>query len=691
MSRTQAVLPGGPRLSDYLSIGVIAQVYPITAVREALASCGRGSRRRRDLPAEAMMYYVVALGLFRSVSAREVLRCLLEGLRWVSSEAALRVSGKSSISSGPDALGTGAVRGACCGPGGTVGRAGDTRRVVPRVAPGGVRRFDAERAGRSGERQRFGAPGASRGRAAFPQVRLTALVEVGTRAAFAWRAGAYDESEEAQAEVLLPRLSAGMLVLADRGYCGFPLWRRATGTGADLLWRVKVNLRLPVLERFGDGSYRSVLRGSGQDRRRSRGECPVRVVEYTLADADSPIYRLATTLLDPAAAPATELAALYHERWEVETAYDEVKTHILGLGALLRSKTPDLVLQEVHGLMLAHYAVRRLIHEAARRVDEDPDRLSFVHAVRVVRRRVENPGVSPPRRAMSGFATACWTKFWKSGWSPVAVKRNPVASRRKMSGYPLRGPGTVSCLGAFAGRRDSYTRECVRLTAVPQPPYRAVPLGSDLIGLDAAPAPPWAVAGGEHRRRGRWGGGMWAECSNRYCSERAVKVDDPMNKTDFLAANQCITMAWRQTRHESPPLDEATKFRMEQGREIGEFARQLFPDGILVHGHSDRGLAETQQLIADDTTKTIFEAAFSAGVFTAKADVLNRNADGWDVIEVKSSFSNSKKAATDYVDDLAYTVMVLRRAGITVKMSALLLLSREYRYGDQVDQAFHEA
>ena len=226
-------------------------------------------------------------------------------------------------------------------------------------------------------------------------MRLTALVEVGTRAAFAWRAGAYDESEEAQAEVLLPRLSAGMLVLADRGYCGFPLWRRATGTGADLLWRVKVNLRLPVLERFGDGSYRSVLRGSGQDRRRSRGECPVRVVEYTLADADSPIYRLATTLLDPAAAPATELAALYHERWEVETAYDEVKTHILGPGALLRSKTPDLVLQEVRGLMLAHYAVRRLIHEAARRVDEDPDRLSFVHAVRVVRRRVENPGVSP--------------------------------------------------------------------------------------------------------------------------------------------------------------------------------------------------------------------------------------------------------------------------------------------------------
>ena len=160
---------------------------------------------------------------------------------------------------------------------------------------------------------------------------------------------------------------------------------------------MKTNLRLPVLERFDDGSYRSLFRGSapGLDRRRSQGERPVRVVEYRLDGTSDAVYRLATTLLDPAAAPAAELAALYHERWEVETAYDEVKTHILGPGAILRSKTPELVRQEVHGLMLAHYAVRRLIHEAARKVDEDPDRLSFIHAVRVVRRRVENPGISP--------------------------------------------------------------------------------------------------------------------------------------------------------------------------------------------------------------------------------------------------------------------------------------------------------
>lgn len=156
-----------------------------------------------------------------------------------------------------------------------------------------------------------------------------------------------------------------------------------------------------------------------------------------------------------------------------------------------------------------------------------------------------------------------------------------------------------------------------------------------------------------------------------------------MNKTEFLAATKCVTMAWYQARHNSPPLDEAARFRMEQGREVRVFARQLFPSGNLVHGPREWMIAHTQELMADDATKTIFEATFIAGSFMAKADVLNRNGDGWDVIEVKSGFSADK-----YVDDLAYTVMVLRSAGVTVKTSALLLLSRDYRRGDPVHKMF---
>ena len=185
-------------------------------------------------------------------------------------------------------------------------------------------------------------------------------MEVGTRVAFGWHRGPLRESEAQQAEALLGHLSGGMLVLADRYYFGFPLWQRATQTGAELLWRVKANIGLPILMRHADGSFRSIVRGSGRDRRRSQGECPIRVVEYRIDGEGDEVFRLATTLLDPRQAPATELAALYHERWESENAYDEVKTHLLGPGALLRSKTPDLVRQEVDGLMLAYYAVRRL-------------------------------------------------------------------------------------------------------------------------------------------------------------------------------------------------------------------------------------------------------------------------------------------------------------------------------------------
>ena len=396
MGRTQAVLPGGARLSDYLSVGVIAQVFPLAAVRAALAECGRRSQRQRSLPAEVMVYYVIALALFRSVSTREVLRCLVDGLRWMASSMPVRVSGKSSISRARTRLGTAPFEALCRARVGVVaeqharGAWYRGRRLVA---------FDGSTLDVPDEaenREEFGVPGAGRGQAAFPQVRLTAVVEVGTRAAFAWHRGPLRESEAEQAEALLGHLSEGMLVLADRYYFGFPLWLRATRTGADLLWRVKANTRLPVLERHADGSFRSIVGGSGRDRRRSKGECAIRVVEYRIEGEGDEVFRLATTLLDPDQAPATELAALYHERWECENAYDEVKTHLLGAGSVLRSKTPDLVRQEVDGLMLAYYAVRRLIYAAACQADEDPDRLSFVHAVRVIRRRIQNPGAFPP-------------------------------------------------------------------------------------------------------------------------------------------------------------------------------------------------------------------------------------------------------------------------------------------------------
>ena len=178
----------------------------------------------------------------------------------------------------------------------------------------------------------------------------------------------------------------------------YKLWLKAAQTGADLLWRTRQNARLDVDQRLPDGSYLSRIYASTSDRRNQRKGMVVRVIDYRLKDVKDaePIYRLITTVLDPTQAPAKELAALYHERWEIETALDELKTHLRGAQIVLRSKTPELVKQEFWGLLMAHYAIRGLMHEAALKADEDPDRLSFLHSVRVVQRRMARYVAIPP-------------------------------------------------------------------------------------------------------------------------------------------------------------------------------------------------------------------------------------------------------------------------------------------------------
>src|ERR1019366_3690227 len=178
----------------------------------------------------------------------------------------------------------------------------------------------------------------------------------------------------------------------------FELWKLAIGTDADLLWRVKASIGLPCEKRLPDGSYLSRVYASQKDQRHKEHGVVVRVIEYRLEGIEDaePIYRLITTILDHEAAPATELAALYHERWEIETALDELKTHLRGAQIVLRSQTPALVQQEFFGLLMAHFAIRGLMPEAALKADEDPDQLSFLHSVRVVQRRMARYGAIPP-------------------------------------------------------------------------------------------------------------------------------------------------------------------------------------------------------------------------------------------------------------------------------------------------------
>jgi Insertion element 4 transposase N-terminal/Transposase DDE domain len=402
MARTLATLPEGSRITDYISLGVITKTFPLQKVHAVLAATDKASQRERDLPAHVVVYYAIALGLYMQSSYREVLRCLLEGVQWLLDPAVtLKVAGNSGISQARTRLGWEPLRqlhDAVVKPIAVAATKGAWYRGLRLVSVDGSTMEVADEAAND---QAFGRPGVSRGESAFPQLRFVSLVENGTHVLFGTQQGPYATGEVTLAKAVIGALRQGMLCLADRNFFGFPLWVQASRTGADLLWRLKTKARLPHEQALPDGSYLSRVYASEQDRRHQRNGQPVRVIEYHLqgvTDAE-PIYRLVTTLLDPAQAPAIELAALYHERWEIETALAELKTHLRGAKLVLRSKTPDLVRQEFYGLMMAHFAVRGLMHEAALKADIDSDQLSFLHAVRVVRRKLAAVHAIPPSAA----------------------------------------------------------------------------------------------------------------------------------------------------------------------------------------------------------------------------------------------------------------------------------------------------
>lgn len=398
MARKRKELPEDIDVAHLISTGVLAQICPRSLIDEVLAETGRTSRRNRTLPAPAVVYYVMALALWREAPLEEVLRVVCEGLHWLGRDDPGVQASKSAISQARGRLGADTMR-----------RLAD--RVLAPVAPPDlpgswyrglrVMAIDGSCIAVPDERanaEYFGYPGASRGQSAFPQVRLMGLVECGTHAVTGAEIGPLSDSEQTLAARLLPnKLDEGMLLLADRGFYGFELWQQACATGARLAWRVKANLKLPVEKQLPDGSYLSRVFSSG-DRQRRNGT-PVRVIEYTLAESATPVdnsYRLITNMLDEEQADAQELAALYHERWEIEGVFDELKTHLRGASTVLRSKKPELVEQELWGLLLAHFAVRQLMAQAAWERGLDPDKLSFVNAVRVIKRKMPQAAAIPP-------------------------------------------------------------------------------------------------------------------------------------------------------------------------------------------------------------------------------------------------------------------------------------------------------
>ena len=390
------------RLSDHISIGVLSAVFPPELVDRVVAEVGRTEVRHRLLPARVVVYYVLGLALFAQASYEEVMRNLVEGLAWadgwaqvwnVPTKAALF---KARARLGPEPLK--ALFASVAGPLAGEGTKGAWYRRWRLMSIDGTSLDVADTAANA---ERFGRPGSSRreGGGAFPQVRLVGLAECGTHALVDVAMGPCTTGETTLTRDVLGSFSAGMLVLGDRGFYSFDLWNEAAATGADLLWRTKSNHVLPVDERLGDGSYLSHLHQVVNFHRRPT-TVVVRVIEYTLDDPGRPdaenAYRLLTTIVDPVAAPASELAALHPQRWEFETVLDELKTHQRGPRVVLRSKQPDGVTQEVYGHLCVHYAMRWLMHAVALAADADPDRLSFTRSLRVARRTTaSHPGFSP--------------------------------------------------------------------------------------------------------------------------------------------------------------------------------------------------------------------------------------------------------------------------------------------------------
>ncbi|MER5474412.1 IS4 family transposase [Streptomyces sp. NPDC002685] len=387
--------------SDLSGLGLLTWVYPSGLVDRVVAACGRSEQRRRLLPARLVVYFVLGLALFSPAPYLEVMRHLVAGLRGLGLLGDWHVPAKSSLFRARQRLGFEPLQvlfAATAKPMANESTPGAFWRGLRLLAVDGtcwdVPDTEANQAA-------FGRPGNGRGtkRSAFVQVRMAALVEVGSHAVLdAELAGC--RTGEVTLVGRLPRsCTAGQLVLADREFLGVPLWRAFTGSGADLLWRVPANRVLPVRKVLRDGSWLSVIH-AGTDPAK-RDPVQVRVLAYQLkgpaTSSGGSDYRLVTTLLDARRYPARQLAALYRERWEIESVFAEIKTCQRGAKVVLSSKTPDGVLQQIWAHLLVHHALRELMLRTAATRQLDPDRISFTETLRSARRSVTvTPGSFSP-------------------------------------------------------------------------------------------------------------------------------------------------------------------------------------------------------------------------------------------------------------------------------------------------------
>ncbi|MGP5598644.1 IS4-like element ISAar21 family transposase [Glutamicibacter arilaitensis] len=399
MARSGWMKPVEPtRPSDHVSLGVLAKVFPPSLVNEVVTKVGAGEQRSRLLPAWMMVYYVMALALHAAASYEEVMRNLLGGLQWISHRTSeWSMPTKAAIFKARTRLGAPVMIELFDQAAKPFGL------QTPRGFLAGLRLVSVDGttmdlADTPANERAYGRPGTNTEfKSAFPQARLLGLVECSTHAIIGAVTGPCTTAENDMYPGLHHKLDSSMLLMADRGFFSYRSFKDSAATGAQLLWRVRGNMVLPVHEEFEDGSYLSAVYEGTKERRNNVDPIRVRVVEYAVGDGEKTSeFRLLTTILDPGIASARELAEAYAKRWEIELCFKEMKTHQRGPSVVLRSKTPEGVLQEIYGYLCAHYALRTLIGEVAAEFDEDPLRISFTRTLRAARRSMATrPGFYP--------------------------------------------------------------------------------------------------------------------------------------------------------------------------------------------------------------------------------------------------------------------------------------------------------
>ncbi|MFC4110739.1 IS4 family transposase [Micromonospora zhanjiangensis] len=402
------------RLTDHIELGVVSARFSRDLLEEVLNRTGRREKRSRRLPAHVMVRYVIAMGLFAAESYDEVMRRLVGNLRKLGSWSDdWQVPTKSAISQARQRLGPEPMK------------ALFDRAAVPLATPGTKGAWLARRrlmaidatsfdvADTAANVEQFGRMGSGPKASAYPKVHVAALAECGSHAVVGAVLGGCRTGERTLAADLTSTVGPGMLVMADAGLYSYDLFTAFAATGADLAWRIGASVSVGHLRWLPDGSYQALIYASGlaaarrarlAEQARAGQEIPadlarlVRVVEYTVPDRnpDGDLIVVVTTITDPHEVPAADLAEAYHQRWEEESALDEIKTDLRGRGGVLRSQSPDLVEQQLWGLLLAHYAIRALLLDAADPAGYDPDRMPFIKGLRVVRRQVTDQAAITP-------------------------------------------------------------------------------------------------------------------------------------------------------------------------------------------------------------------------------------------------------------------------------------------------------